>query len=120
MNYRPARGSAFALEADIVSTVPESPTCLLHWREEMICLPVHACVCVLSHVRLFPTSWAPLSIGLSRQEYWDGLLFTSPGDCPNPENKPASPCIVGGSFFTLPPGKPFLYKILSKYSLHRD
>ena len=39
---------------------------------------LHACV--LSHVRLFVTPWTvvyqgPLSMGLSRQEYWDGLSF---------------------------------------------
>ena len=35
------------------------------------------------------TSWtvahqAPLSMGFSRQEYWSGLPFPSPGDLPNP------------------------------------
>ena len=40
--------------------------------------------CVLSHVRFFVTLWtvtcqAPLSMGLSRQEYWSGLSFPSPG-----------------------------------------
>ena len=33
---------------------------------------------------------APLSIEFSRQEYWIGLLFPSPGDLLNPEFKPAS------------------------------
>ena len=27
---------------------------------------------------------APLSMGFSRQEYWNGLQFPSPGDLPNP------------------------------------
>ena len=41
----------------------------------------------LSRVRLFVTQWtvayhAPLSMGFSRQEYWSGLLFPSPGDFP--------------------------------------
>ena len=31
---------------------------------------------------------APLSLGLSRQEYWSGLPFPSPGDFPNPEIEP--------------------------------
>ena len=48
---------------------------------------------VLSHVRLFVTSWtvahrAPLSMGFSRQEYWSGLLFPTPGDLPDPGIKP--------------------------------
>ena len=43
----------------------------------------------LSHVQLFATSWtvacqAPPSIGFSRQEYWSGLPFPSPGYLPNP------------------------------------
>ena len=33
---------------------------------------------------------APLSMGFSRQEYWSGLSFSSPGDLPNPGIKPAS------------------------------
>ena len=42
------------------------------------------CVCVLSHVQLFGTSWtvahqAPLSTEFSSQEYWSGLLFPPPG-----------------------------------------
>ena len=44
---------------------------------------------LLSHVRLSATPWteacqAPLSMGFSRQEYWNGLPFPSPGDLPNP------------------------------------
>ena len=42
---------------------------------------------------------ALLSMGLSRQEYWSGFLFPSPGHLPNPETEPRSPCIVG-RFFT--------------------
>ena len=43
----------------------------------------------LSRVRLFATPWtvahqAPLSMGFSRQEYWSGLPFPSPGNLPNP------------------------------------
>ena len=42
-----------------------------------------------SRVRLFATPWTvayqdPQSMGLSRQEYWRGLPFPSPGDLPNP------------------------------------
>ena len=50
----------------------------------------------LSCVRLFVTPWtvacqAPLSMGFSRQEYWNGLLFPSPGHLPDPGIKPGSP-----------------------------
>ena len=36
---------------------------------------------------------APLSIGFPRQKYWSGLLFTSPGDIPNPGIEPGSPAL---------------------------
>ena len=41
----------------------------------------------LSRVQLFETLWtvarqAPPSMGFSRQEYWSGLSFSSPGDLP--------------------------------------
>ena len=51
---------------------------------------------------------APLSMGFSRQEFWNGLSFPSPGDLPKPEIKPmslASPALGGGFFTTEPPGK---------------
>ena len=44
------------------------------------------------------TTWtvarqAPLPMGFSRQEYWSGLPFPSPGDLPDPEIKPRSPAL---------------------------
>ena len=44
----------------------------------------------LSHARLFVTPWtvayqAPQSMEFSKQEYWSGLPFPSPGDLPNPD-----------------------------------
>ena len=55
---------------------------------------------LLSHVRLFATPWtvayqAPLSMGFSRQEYWSGLPFPSPGDLPKPGIQPGSPTLYG-------------------------
>ena len=52
----------------------------------------------LSYVRFFATSWtvayqAPPSMGFSRQEYWNGLPFPSPGDLPNPGFEPGSPAL---------------------------
>ena len=49
---------------------------------------------VLSHVQLFATPWTvacqvPLSVELSRQEYWSGLPFPTLGDLPNPGKEPA-------------------------------
>ena len=53
---------------------------------------------VLSHVQIFATPWtvayqAPLSMGFSRQEYWSGLPFPSPGDLPDPGIEPRSPAL---------------------------
>ena len=69
---------------------------------------------LLSRVRLFATSWtvahqAPLSMIFSRQEYWSGLPFPSPGDLPNPGIEPAYPALAGGFFTTELPGKPKQY-----------
>ena len=36
---------------------------------------------------------APLSMGVSRQEYWSGLPFPPPGDLPDPGIEPASPAL---------------------------
>ena len=64
----------------------------------------------LSHVQLFATSWtvacqAPLSMGFSRQEYWSGSLFPSPGDLPAPGIKPRSPTLQADSLPSELPGK---------------
>ena len=49
---------------------------------------------------------APLSMGLSRQEYWSGLPFPSPGDLADPGIEPLSPPLAGIFFITKLPGKP--------------
>ena len=67
----------------------------------------HACT-VLGRVQFFAASWAvahqaPPSMGFSRQDYWSGLPFPTPGDLPDPGNKsvsPASPALAGGFFTT--------------------
>ena len=59
---------------------------------------------------------APLSMGISRQEYGGGLPFPSPGELPDPGFKPKSPALAGGFFTTEPPGKP-LVEITLKASL---
>ena len=69
----------------------------------------------LSRVRLFATPWsvvhqAPLSMGFSRQEYWSGLPFPSPGDLPNPGITPRSPTLQADALTSEPPGKPLEYR----------
>ena len=46
---------------------------------------------------------APLSMGFSRQEYWRGLSFPSPGDPPDPGIKPGSPALQADSLPSEPP-----------------
>ena len=66
---------------------------------------------MLSCIRLFATPWAvahqaPLSMGFSRQEYWSGLPFASPGDLSQPGIEPAFPELTGRFFTSEPLGKP--------------
>ena len=74
-------------------------------------------MCVLSHIQLFERPWtvahqAPLSMEFSRQEYWSGLPFPSPGDLPDLGIEPPStassesPALEGRFFTTEQPGKP--------------
>ena len=46
--------------------------------------------------------WAPLSMGFSRQEYWSGWPFPSPGDLLYPGIEPESSGspVLEGRFFT--------------------
>ena len=45
-------------------------------------------------------------MGFSRQEYWSGLPFPSPGDLPNPGIEPGSPALQTDALSSEPPGKP--------------
>ena len=49
---------------------------------------------------------APLSMGLSKQEYWSGLSFPSPGDLPDPGIEPRSPALQADSLQAEPQWKP--------------
>ena len=65
----------------------------------------HPCLCV--------TLWtvanqAPLSMGLSRQEYWNGLSCPSPGNLLDPGIEPRSPTLQADSLLSEPPGKSVL------------
>ena len=61
----------------------------------------------LSRVQLFATPWtvayqASPSMGFSRQEYWSGLSFPSPGDLPDPGIKPGSPTLEADTLTSEP------------------
>ena len=47
-----------------------------------------------------------LSMEFSRQEYWSGLPFSSPGYLPNPVIEPGSPALQTDPLLSEPPGKP--------------
>ena len=51
---------------------------------------------------------APPSMGFSRQEYWSGVPFPSPGDLPNPGIEPGSPALEADALTSEPPGKNIL------------
>ena len=60
-----------------------------------------------SRIQLFATLWTvahqvPLSMGFSRQEYWDGLPYHPPGDLPKPgmESMSLVSPALAGKFFT--------------------
>ena len=62
----------------------------------------------LSHVQLFVTPWtvayqAPQSMEFSKQEYWSGLPFLSPGDLPNLGIEPGSPALQADTLLSEPP-----------------
>ena len=70
------------------------------------------CVCSVGSESADPGTvacQAPLSIEFSRQEYWSGLPFPTPGTLPSPEIHPASlvsPALAGRFFTTAPFRKP--------------
>ena len=86
---------------------PRSPSLeewsLSHWTDSE--------VKSLSRVRLIVTPWtvayqASPSMGFSRQEYWSGLPFPSPGDLPDLGIEPGSPALEADALPSEPPGKP--------------
>ena len=67
------------------------------------------CVCSVSGTLWTTARQSHLSMKFSRQEYWSGLQFLTPGDLLNPRFEPifpASPELPGGFFTTEPPGSP--------------
>ena len=67
---------------------------------------MHVCMCAqLCSTLCDPVDWSLLDssvLEFSRQEYWSGFPFPTPGDLPNPGTEPeslASPALAGGFFF---------------------
>ena len=57
----------------------------------------------------------PPSMGFSRQEYWSGLPFPSPGDLPDLGIEPWSPTLQADALTSEPPGKPYMYILIYIY-----
>ena len=78
------------------------PTC------QYISIHVLSCFsCVQLFVTLWTLAWqAPLSIGFSRQEYWNRLACPPPGDLPDPGMEPTSLCLLHGQVGSLPLAPP--------------
>ena len=111
LNFKPAFSlSSFISIKRLFSSSSLSPirvvsSACLGWK------PGKVKVKLLSRVRLFSTPWtvayqAPLSMGFSRQECWNGLPFPSPGDLPDTGIEPGSPALQTDAFPSEPPGKP--------------
>ena len=71
----------------------------------------------LSRVQLFVTLWTvayqfPPSMGFSRQEYWSGLPFPSPGYLPNQGIEPRSPALQADVLPSEPPKKSIMEKVV--------
>ena len=69
------------------------------------------CVCVCSVAQLCLPLWGPMDCNLpgplfmefSRQEYWSGLIFPTPGNLPEQGIEPESPALADGFFTTSAP-----------------
>ena len=80
---------------------------------------------LLSLVWLFATPWtvagqAPRSMEFSRQEYWSGLPFPSPGDLPHTGIEPGSPTLQADSSPSEPPGKPIIHSYIYVHTCVSD
>ena len=77
---------------------------------------------LLSHVWLFAIPWtvvyqASLSMGFSKQEYWSGLPFPSPGDLPEPGIEPRSPALQADSLPSEECGSRWIYETCKQLSV---
>ena len=76
----------------------------------------------LTHVQLCDpktvAQQAALSMEFSRQEYWNGLPFPSPGDLPDSRIESQPPELAGRFFTVVPPGKPATKEATSIRSSH--
>ena len=93
---------------------------LIYHSGPKIYLPnmVYLCVLISLYLTLCdPMDYSPPGPSFhrtARQEYWSGLLFSSPGDLPDPRIEPRSPALQANSLPSEPPGKSKWYKYVSQ------
>ena len=74
-------------------------------------LVTQSCLSVIAQT---VASQAPLSMEFSRQEYWNGLPFLSPGDLSDPGIEPGSPALQADSLLSEPARKSGIYLFIPK------
>ena len=98
---------------------------VLEFTESLGCLQLHSCLSWVSVIlsvmsdSVTPRTvahQAPLSMGFSRQEYWSGLSFPSPGDLPDPGIGPWTLALQTCSLLSQPQGRLLLLPLLSCFS----
>ena len=95
-----------SLETFPLSPVPCTPrmgssSLTQSWAFTKIVLAARSCLTLCDPVDCSP----PVSSAFSRQEYWSGLPFPSPGDIPSPRIQPRCPALQADSLPSEPPGK---------------
>ena len=76
-------------------------------------------MCACSVAQSCPTLCVPMDCSLagssvhefSRQQYWNGLPFPTPGNLHDPGIRPVSPALAGRFFTTETPGKPYFLNV---------
>ena len=90
-------------------------TCIFLHPSMKVKVKLVSCVQLLAPLQTVAYQGPP-SMGFSRQEYWSGLPFPSPGDLPDPGIKPSSPTLQADSLLSEPPGNPSIYiKTMNSY-----
>ena len=89
----------------IASQAVLTPSTIFHLRANLTGVDYGGGGLVTKSCPTLVTAWtvacqAPLSMGFSRQEYWNGLPFPSPGDLLNPEIKTGSPALQPDSLLS--------------------
>ena len=107
-NSEPTQAHLLGIRHSKFSSINYNFTCYeikVNWLVTQSCLALCKPMDYIAHQ-------APLSMGISRQDYWSRLPFYTPGDLFNTGIEPASlafPALAGRFFTTAPPRKPMYY-----------